>query len=132
MVHRCISVWLAMAAVTFAAAEPSAAPSAGISAPDRAVLKQFIESHCLACHDNITVADLSPALLNCYISAAQKISRLAIGSPGRAPGGDTFRIRPDVTQEAHVEGLPPGTRGGTSIPYYFPQAGEYEIQVHLM
>ncbi len=82
--------------------------------------------------DNVTVADLSPTLLNRYISAAQKISRLAIGTPGRAPGGDTFRMRPDVTQESHVEGLPLGTRGGTLIAYYFPQAGEYEIQVHLM
>jgi hypothetical protein len=31
------------------------------------------------CFDNITVADLSPSLLNRYVSAAQKISRLAVG-----------------------------------------------------
>src|SRR5215510_13037145 len=31
--------------------------------------------------DNVTVGDLPPALLDRYISAAQKISRLAIGSP---------------------------------------------------
>ena len=30
--------------------------------------------------DNVTVGDLSPTLLNRYISAAQKISRLAVGS----------------------------------------------------
>jgi hypothetical protein len=82
--------------------------------------------------DNVTVADLSPTLLNRYITAAQKISRLALGTAGRSPGGDTFRIRPDVTQDSHVAGLPLGTRGGTLIPYYFPQAGEYEIQIHLM
>lgn len=29
----------------------------------------------------------------------------------RSPGGDTIRIRPDITQEDHVEGLPIGTRG---------------------
>lgn len=82
--------------------------------------------------DNVTVADLSPTLLNRYITAAQKISRLAIGAAERAPGGDTFRMRPDVTQEAHVEGLPIGTRGGMLIAYYFPRDGEYEIQVYLM
>ena len=49
--------------------------------------------------DNITVGELSPLLLNRYLSAAQKISRLAIGGLGRTPGGDTIRIRPDVTQE---------------------------------
>jgi mono/diheme cytochrome c family protein len=81
--------------------------------------------------DNITVGDLSPTLLDRYITAAQKISRLAIGTPGRSPGGDTFRIRADVTQEEHVEGLPLGTRGGTLIAYTFPQDGEYEVQVRL-
>ena len=43
--------------------------------------------------DNITVGDLSPTLLDRYITAAQKISRLAVGRPGRSPGGDTFRVR---------------------------------------
>lgn len=80
--------------------------------------------------DNVTVGTLSPTLLDRYISAAQKISRLAVGAPRRA-GGDTIRIRADVTQEAHVEGLPIGTRGGALIPYTFPQDAEYEIQIRL-
>jgi hypothetical protein len=80
--------------------------------------------------DNITVGDLSPTLLDRYISAAQKISRLAIGSV-QHPGGDTFRIRPDLTQEEHVEGLPLGTRGGEVISYTFPNDAEYEVRVRL-
>lgn len=82
--------------------------------------------------DNITVADLSPTLLNRYLSAAQKISRLAVGTPPAAPRGDTIRIRPDLTQDVHIEGLPLGTRGGALIPHHFPVDGEYEIEVHLM
>ena len=81
--------------------------------------------------DNISAGELSPTLLNRYISAAEKISRMAIGSLGRAPGGETFRIRPDVTQEEHVEGLPLGTRGGALLAYTFPRDGEYEIQIRL-
>lgn len=81
--------------------------------------------------DNVTVGDLSPTLLNRYISAAQKISRLAVGGATNSPGGDTIRVRADVTQEEHVEGLPIGTRGGALIPYTFPQDGEYEITVRL-
>jgi len=81
--------------------------------------------------DNVTVADLSPTLLNRYISSAQKISRLAIGRPPRFPDVATVRVRPDVTQEDHVEGLPIGTRGGVAIAHVFPQDGEYEIQVRL-
>jgi len=77
------------------------------------------------------VGDLSPTLLDRYITAAQKISRLAVGSPSRSPGGETIRIRPDLTQEEHVEGLPIGTRGGALIPYTIPEDGDYEIQVRL-
>ena len=79
--------------------------------------------------DNITVEDLSPTLLDRYLTAAQKISALAVGSPRLV--ADTIRVRADLTQEEHVEGLPLGTRGGALIPYYFPQDGEYEIQVRL-
>jgi hypothetical protein len=81
--------------------------------------------------DNVTVGELSPTLLNRYITAAQKISRLAVGGAQRTPGGDTFRVPPDVTQEDRVEGLPVGTRGGLLIRYTFPQDGEYDIQVRL-
>jgi hypothetical protein len=81
--------------------------------------------------DNVTVGNLSPTLMDRYVSAAQKIARLAVGMPAKIPGGDTFRTKPDVTQEEHVDGLPLGTRGGMLIPYSFPQHGEYEIQVRL-
>jgi hypothetical protein len=81
--------------------------------------------------DNVTVANLSPTLLDRYVSAAQKISRLAVGSAQRVPGGDTIRIRPDITQEERVEGLPLGTRGGALIRYTFPRDGDYDVQLRL-
>ena len=82
--------------------------------------------------DNVTVGDLSPTLLDRYMSAAEKISRVAVGRPSRSPGGETVRLAPDLTQEDHLEGLPLGTRGGAVIDYTFPMDGEYEIQVRLM
>jgi hypothetical protein len=82
--------------------------------------------------DNVTVGDLSPTLLDRYLSAAEKISRVAVGRPGRSPGGETIRLPPDLTQEAHIEGLPLGTRGGALLDYTFPMDGEYEIQIRLM
>jgi mono/diheme cytochrome c family protein len=81
--------------------------------------------------DNVTVGDLPPMLLERYLNAAEKISRLAVGRASKSPGGDTIRIPPDVTQEDHVAGLPLGTRGGALVPYTFPLDGEYEIQVRL-
>ena len=81
--------------------------------------------------DNITVGELSPTLLDRYVTAAEKISRTAVGIAGRSPDGDIIRIPPDLTQERHFEGLPFGTRGGASIQYIFPVDGEYEIKVRL-
>jgi mono/diheme cytochrome c family protein len=81
--------------------------------------------------DNVTVGTLSPTLLDRYITAAQKISRLAVGGTRRTPGGDTIRVKSDITQEDRVEGLPPGTRGGTLIRYTFPRDGDYDFQIRL-
>lgn len=80
--------------------------------------------------DNITVGTLSPMLLDRYLTAAQRIARLAVGGAQR-PGGDTYRVKPDITQEERVEGLPFGTRGGAVFRHTFPQDGEYEFQLRL-
>lgn len=82
--------------------------------------------------DNVTVGELSPVLLNRFIIAAEKISRQAVGGGQRSPGGITHRLPADRSQEAHVPGLPLGTRGGMVFEYQFPADGEYEIQLRLM
>ena len=81
--------------------------------------------------DNVTVGDLSPTLLERYLSAARKVSRLAIGTPPRSPGGDTITLPPDLTQEEHFAGLPLGTRGGTVMRYVFPLDAKYDFQIRL-
>ena len=82
--------------------------------------------------DNIAgVLKMSPTLLERYLSAAQKISRLAVGTPAPIPNIDAFRIRPDLPQDDRIDGLSFGTRGGTLIRYNFPLNGEYLIKVRL-
>lgn len=81
--------------------------------------------------DNVTVAELSPTLIDRYITAAQKISRLSLGGASRSVAGDTIRVRADITQEERAEGLPVGTRGGELIRYTFPQDGNYDVQIRL-
>ncbi len=81
--------------------------------------------------DNITVGDLSPTLLDRYLTAARRIVRLAVGSPIHAPGGETFQLPPDLTQEEHFGDLPIGTRGGTLVRYTFPLDAEYEFRIRL-
>ena len=62
--------------------------------------------------DNVGAVNLSPTLLERYLSAARKVSRLAVGSPLPAPGSRVVVLPADLTQEDHFEGLPFGTRGG--------------------
>jgi mono/diheme cytochrome c family protein len=81
--------------------------------------------------DNVTVGDLPPTLLDRYISAAQKIGRLAIGSTESSLQSDIIRLPADLTQEDHLAGLPLGTRGGVSVSHTFVRDGEYEIQIWL-
>jgi hypothetical protein len=81
--------------------------------------------------DNVGRAELSPTLLERYLAAAQKVSRLAVGSPVPSPASHVVVLPADLTQEDHVDGLPFGTRGGTSVRHTFPLDGAYEIQIRL-
>jgi cytochrome c551/c552 len=79
--------------------------------------------------DNIAGAlTLSPALMEAYLSAAGKISRLAIGDVS-APTQAVFEVPADTAQNYHIEGLPFGTRGGILFKYQFPADGEYTFKV---
>jgi hypothetical protein len=81
--------------------------------------------------DNIAgVLRVSPSLLEQYLSAAGKISSLAVGTDTDLIRS-AYRVPPDDSQEDHVEGLPLGTRGGLLFTHQFPQDAEYEFAVFL-
>ena len=69
---------------------------------------------------------MSPTLVEGYVSAANKIGRLALGHE-TAPARKVYYVRDDYSQEDHVEGLSFGTRGGMLVRHYFPADGEYVI-----
>ncbi|HLQ78961.1 MAG TPA: DUF1587 domain-containing protein, partial [Terriglobia bacterium] len=71
---------------------------------------------------------MSPALMEAYLSAAGKISRLAIGD-ATSPKQAVFDVPADTAQNFQIEGLPFGTRGGILIKYVFPSDGEYTFKV---
>ena len=88
--------------------------------------------------DNIAdVLSLSPALLDRYMLAARRISRLAVGSGSTKPQKDIFvRDRETGFREAgHAQAsrqdLPFGAADGAAIRYYFPFSGSYTIAVAL-
>jgi mono/diheme cytochrome c family protein len=79
--------------------------------------------------DNIAGAlGISSTLVEAYVNAAQKISRLALGYP-EEPTLVVHRTREDTSQDYHIEGLPFGTRGGMLVPHVFPSDGEYTLTV---
>ncbi|HLG58270.1 MAG TPA: DUF1592 domain-containing protein [Vicinamibacterales bacterium] len=82
--------------------------------------------------DNIAeVLGVSPVLMERYLSAAGKLSALAVGDPETQPAGETFLVRQDASQDQHIDGLPIGTVGGRLIQTTLPLDGEYLIQVRL-
>ncbi|HEX5432577.1 MAG TPA: DUF1592 domain-containing protein [Bryobacteraceae bacterium] len=82
--------------------------------------------------DNIAdVLKISPSLEERYLSASWNISRQAVGDARIAPRTAVYRVRPDLSQDRHIEGLPLGTRGGISVQHTFPLDGEYVIKVRL-
>jgi cytochrome c5 len=82
--------------------------------------------------DNIADAlGISPVLLERYLTAAGKISSLAVGDPTTGPAGETFRIRQDASQDIHIEGLPIGTVGGILAKTTLPLDGTYDFSIKL-
>ena len=79
--------------------------------------------------DNIAGAlGISSTLVEAYVSAAQKISRLAIGEI-EPPSLVVHRAPEDTSQDYHIDGLPFGTRGGLLVNHVFPSDGEYTLTV---
>ena len=87
--------------------------------------------------DNIgDVLSVSPVLLERYLSAAARVSRIAIGDPTIAPVLKVYEGPKTFTEEDHEDrvsaGLPFGTRGGLAIEHFFPVDGEYVIKVEML
>jgi mono/diheme cytochrome c family protein len=78
--------------------------------------------------DNIaTSLRTSPLLLERYLTAAQRISTLAVGDSTTRPGTTEYPISREFTQSGYIDGLPLGTRGGTQVRHVFPADGEYKL-----
>src|SRR6186713_1069294 len=76
-----------------------------------------------------SVLGVSPALMQAYVTAAAKISRLAVGDPTTSPDITTYVAPRNLSQAEHREGLPLGTRGGLLVRHIFPLDAEYEFRI---
>ena len=80
--------------------------------------------------DNIADAQsFSPAVLEGYIRAANRIVVDALGDPRTSATSATYSLSSTTNQLRHVDGAPMGTRGGISVVHNFPADGEYVFTV---
>jgi hypothetical protein len=147
MQRRAFVTWLQSALDTAAAAHPNAGRTETFHRLNRAEYQNAVRdllavdvdvSQLLPADDasygfdNMAgVLQLNQALLERYLSAAVKVSRIALGSALPSPVVDEFRVPSELPQYQHIDGLPLGTRGGLVIPYAFPQDGQYVFTIRL-
>src|SRR5713226_2449023 len=82
--------------------------------------------------NNADVLSVSPALMERYMSAARRISRLAIGRQATNSVIETYNVPRMQFQDGRMdEDLPFGTRGGLAIHHRFPVDGEYSLKIKL-
>jgi Protein of unknown function (DUF1592)/Protein of unknown function (DUF1588)/Protein of unknown function (DUF1587)/Protein of unknown function (DUF1585)/Protein of unknown function (DUF1595) len=86
--------------------------------------------------DNIgAVLSTSPVLLERYMSAARRISRLAVGDLSQTPYDETYTAPRDpfkgVRNERVSDDLPFNSRGGLSVEHYFPLDAEFVLKVRF-
>ncbi len=82
--------------------------------------------------NNADVLAFSPLNVERYISAAHKISELAVGMTPRGAVVKSYEVPLNLIQDDRLsEELPFGSRGGTAIEHFFPVDGEYRITINL-
>jgi len=82
--------------------------------------------------NNAEVLSLSPALMERYMSAAHKVSELAVGATPRGAVIKAYDVPVNLIQDdRQSDELPFGSRGGVAIRHTFPVDGEYRIKVSL-
>ena len=141
------STWLEGALNAAAAAHPNPGATAGLHRLNRTeyanVIRDLLDVSIdvapllppddpLYGFDNIADSlGVTPILMERYLSAADKVSALAVGDPDTGTTSWFFRVRQDLSQDRHVEGLPLGTVGGIAIKVTLPLDGEYVVQPKL-
>ncbi|MGE3513277.1 MAG: DUF1592 domain-containing protein, partial [Vicinamibacterales bacterium] len=82
--------------------------------------------------NNADILSVTPALMNRYMSAATKVSRLAMGDPTIRAATQLYKASDWAHQVGRAdEDLPFGARGGFVVRHAFPLDGEYELKVRL-
>jgi len=83
--------------------------------------------------NNADVLAITPALMARYITAATKISRLAVASPDNRTTTSVYKVEFGTRQDARMsEDMPFGTHGGLAIRHTFPLDGDYTFSMRMV
>ena len=82
--------------------------------------------------NNADVLGMTPALMDRYMTAATKISRLAIGTRDNRTTIQSYRVPNSARQNSRMsEDSPFATRGGLAVRHTFPLDGDYVFKLQL-
>ena len=82
--------------------------------------------------NNADVLSITPGLLARYMSAATKISRVAMGSADNRPMMQLYKVEIGSRQNARMdEDMPFASHGGLAVHHTFPLDGEYVFKLRL-
>jgi hypothetical protein len=82
--------------------------------------------------NNADALSVTPSLMNRYMAAASKVSRLAIGDPSITPTIQVYQTSEFAPQDVRVsEDAPFGTHGGLTVRHAFPLDGEYVFKLRM-
>jgi mono/diheme cytochrome c family protein len=82
--------------------------------------------------NNADVLSITPALMARYITAATKISRVALATPDNRPATSRYKVEIGTRQDARMgEEMGFATFGGLAVKHTFPLDGEYAFQMRL-
>jgi cytochrome c551/c552 len=83
--------------------------------------------------NNADVLSITPALMARYITAATKISRLAVASPDNRNSTSVYKVEFGTRQDARMgEDMPFGTHGGLAVRHTFPLDGDYTFSMRMV
>src|SRR5947207_2395687 len=82
--------------------------------------------------NNADVLSITPGLMSRYITAATKISRVALATSDNRPATSIYKVEIGTRQDARMgEDMGFATFGGVAVKHTFPLDGEYAFQIRL-
>ena len=82
--------------------------------------------------NNADVLSITPGLMARYITAATKISRVALATPDNRPASTRYKVEIGTRQDSRMgDEMPFAAFGGLAVKHTFPLDGEYGFQLRL-